>query len=172
MATDRLLQRALGSALPDNVSRKVADAWLRVQLVNERASGVSALVLPPLLVLALLVVARSGLFDGWGVPIPLVAVLSVSFAICVLNAWFLHTSAEAVRRRSLAVLQECLLETQRSAQKPALGDDQIQTVVREIESLREGAFVAPWERPVVVAGLLPLLSAGGLQLFQVLGLSQ
>lgn len=169
---DSALRRALSPMdARDEVARRVVDAWLRVRLVSARTGPVSALVLPPLVVLALLVVARSTLFDGWDFPIGLVLVLSVSFAICVLNAWLLHTSADAVRRDSVRLLRDCKLEAQGSKPTSTLTPDQIETLIGEIESLREGAFVPPWERPVVVAGLLPLVSAGGVQLFQLLGLS-
>jgi len=155
------------------------DAYMRAMLLAERSAAVSPLVFHPLVILALLVVARARLFDGWNIPLGLVFVLTASFVVCCIVAWILHRIAERVRAQTIDRLNTCLLEWEQtpssaspdaeSAFRSELSDKQIQLLIERMRDLRIGAFRPAWEQPVVAAGLLPLVSAGGMQLLQSLG---
>jgi hypothetical protein len=154
----------------DSIRRRTVSAWIKIQILAARTQAISPLVFLPLTVLVLLVVARSALFDGWGMPTGLVFVLATTFAICCLTAWLLHRTAEQARTQSLQQLRACLFERETRDPDEQPTAQQIKSLIERIETLREGAFVPIWERPVVVAGVLPLLGIGGLQLAQALGL--
>lgn len=159
------------------------NACMRAMLLAERSAAISPMVFYPLIILALLVMARARLFDGWNVPLGLIFVLVASFLVCCIVAWMLYRTAERVRDQTIESLNTCLLECHQAAGSPAaangdaapangyakLTEKQIELLIKRIRELRIGAFRPAWEQPVVAAGLLPLLSAGGLQLLQSLG---
>lgn len=155
----------------DSVRGRVLSAWVDIRLVAERTKAINPLVYFPFIVLALLVIARAGLFDDWDIPVGLIVVLVASFTICCISAGLLQRTASRVRERSIRQLQACLLEREQN-DKPGVAPTsaQIKHLIQDVESLREGAFVPLLEQPFIAAGLLPFASAGGLQLVQMLGL--
>jgi len=207
----------------ETLAARVVNACMKPSLLAERSAAITPLVFYPLSILALLIVARAGLFDGWNISVGLIFVLGASFLVCCIVAWTLHWAAERVRGESLAVLKNCLIERQGGGEAPPGSDaapdekrpdenathdeavdekarratgagnakaqhdaapeaggpsssvpntqpteSQIKSLIARIEELREGAFRPAWEQPVVVAGLLPFVSAGGVQLLYVL----
>lgn len=144
------------------------DDWIDVQLVAQRSGPVARLVIGPFIVLALLVVARSRLFDNWALT-PAIAV-GVSFyvaALIGLTLW-LKQSAESTRRRAVASMQADLRWLAGSGKPRADLVEPFKRLIAQVENEQQGAFASFFDQPLLKAMLVPLGGAGGTQLFDYL----
>ncbi len=136
--------------------------WLALDLVARRTRTVGKLIYLPFIVLALMIVSRNTYFDRWDWPLSLVVVIG----IISIHAWAstisLRQAAEKVRRKELGRLKEKLLIAIRGPDKRHA--EQIQETIKEIESLREGAFAPITQQPFFHAIFLVLGGAGSLPL--------
>lgn len=144
------------------------DDWVDVQVVARRSAPISRLVIGPFVVLALLVVARSRLFDNWALT-PAIAV-GVSFYIAVLVGltFLLKQAAENTRRRALESMQADLRWMAGSG-APLTGlVEPFKRLIAQVENEQHGAFASFFDQPLLKAILVPLGGAGGTQLFDYL----
>ncbi|MFG6413766.1 hypothetical protein ACG02S_07620 [Roseateles sp. DC23W] len=144
------------------------DDWIDVQVVARRSAPVARLVIGPFVVLALLVVARSRLFDNWALT-PAVAV-GVCFYVVVLIGLtlLLKQSAEATRKRALESMQADLRWLAGSGKPMSDLVEPFKRLIAQVENEQRGAFASFFDQPLLKAMLVPLGGAGGTQLFDYL----
>lgn len=144
------------------------DDWIDVQVVARRSAPVARLVTGPFVVLALLVVARSRLFDNWALT-PAIAV-GVSFYVVALIGLtiLLKQSAEHTRRRALESMQADLRWLAGSGKPLSDLVEPFKRLIAQVETNQHGAFASFFDQPLLKAMLVPLGGAGGTQLFDYL----
>jgi len=132
-----------------------------IHLIGERTATVSRLIQYPLLIILLLLLARSTFFDDWGLPRALAVVALVNFAIALAAGIRLNAVARRVRSDILALLrsQQLALSAHRGGQGAEPSAAEVKELIAELEGLRIGAYVPFWEQPMVRAVLFLL---GGL----------
>lgn len=152
----------------DFLVHTLLDDWIDVRVVARRSAPVARLVIGPFVVIALLVVARSRLFDNWALT-PAIAV-GVSFYVAVLIGLtlLLKQSAENTRRRALASMQADLRWLAGSGKPRADLVEPFKRLIAQVENESEGAFAPFFDQPLLKAMLVPLGGAGGTQLFDYL----
>ncbi|MFG6439434.1 hypothetical protein [Roseateles sp. LKC17W] len=148
------------------------DDWMDVQVVARLSAPIARLVIGPFIVLALLVVARSRLFDNWALT-PAIAV-GVSFYVAVLVGLtvLLKQAAETRRRQALAAMQADLRWLAGSGAPLSGLVEPFKRLITQVESEQRGAFAPFFEQPLLKAMLVPLGGAGGTQLFDYLLLAR
>ncbi|MDR7334482.1 hypothetical protein [Roseateles asaccharophilus] len=144
------------------------DDWIDVQVVARRSAPVARLVIGPFVVLALLVVARSRLFDNWALT-PAIAI-GVSFYVVALIGLtvLLKQAAEATRKRALESMQADLRWLAGSGKPLADLVEPFKRLIAQVENNQRGAFAPYFDQPLLKAMLVPLGGAGGTQLFDYL----
>lgn len=144
------------------------DDWIDVQVVARRSAPVARLVIGPFVVLALLVVARSRLFDNWSLT-PAIAV-GVSFYVAALIGltFLLKQAAENTRSRALESMQADLRWLAGSGKPLSDLVEPFKRLIAQVENEQHGAFAPFFDQPLLKALLVPLGGAGGTQLFDYL----
>lgn len=159
----------LGGDAPDAAIKEACIShWLDIKVIEMWTDIVSPIIYYPFIVLCLMILSRSPLFDNLGTPYQLMVVFGVSGLYAAACAFKLRGVAERARGMALERFTHLLVRAKGQAGAPAIAS-QIEIMTREIESLRRGAFAPLTEQPVVRALLLPISSAGGLTLFRYLG---
>jgi hypothetical protein len=175
----RLEERELPPDWPLNTNEPQAgahhcllDDWLDVQVVARRTEYVSRLVIGPFIVLALLVVARSRLFDNWSLTPAIAMGISLYLIWLIVLASLLKIAAENTRKRALASMNADLRWL--AGSKPELAGlvEPFKRLIVSVESNQTGAFAPVFEQPLLKALLVPLGGAGGAQLFDYLLLAR
>ena len=160
---------ALGGEAPDaSIKEACISHWLDIKVIEMWTDIVSPIIYYPFIVLCLMILSRSPLFDNLGTPYQLMVVFGVSGLYAAACAFKLRDVAERARNMALERFTHLLVKAKGQAGAPAVAS-QIEIMMREIQSLRRGAFAPLTEQPVVRALLLPISSAGGLTLFRYLG---
>jgi len=152
----------------DFMMHTLLDDWIDVQVVARRSAPVAKLVIGPFVVLALLVVARSRLFDNWSLT-PAIAV-GVSFYVAVLIGltFLLKQAAENTRKRALESMQADLRWMAGSGKPLSDLVEPFKRLIAQVENEQHGAFAPFFDQPLLKAILVPLGGAGGTQLFDYL----
>jgi hypothetical protein len=159
-----------GKSGPADPSHTLLDDWITVQLVARRTRVVAPLVIWPFIVLALIVVARSRLFDNWALTLPVVLAATAYLLWLIGLAALLKLGAESLRRQALTRMNADLLWLAGSG-PPAMVEP-FRRLVTAVETHTTGAFAPFFEQPLFKALLVPLGSAGGARLFDQLLLAQ
>ncbi len=144
------------------------DDWIDVQVVARRSAPVARLVIGPFVVLALLVVARSRLFDNWALTPAIAVGVSVYVAALIGLTLLLKQSAEATRRRALDSMQADLRWLAGSGKPLSDLVEPFKRLIAQVENNQQGAFAPFFDQPLLKAMLVPLGGAGGTQLFDYL----
>jgi hypothetical protein len=126
-------------------------AYHEIFFVAQRTQAVAPLIWYPLLVLTLLVVARSSFFDNWTWPASLVLICAVTAAWALGSAILLRRAAEQLRETALNDLRRFRLLGREVAAKRETFDE----LIAEIRDLKTGAFAPLTEQPFVRAVLFP-----------------
>jgi hypothetical protein len=150
------------------IERRVISRWLDIRTISTWTRIVSPLIYLPFIVLSILIIARSPLFDNWGAPPALLAVFGISALYAVACALVLRRIAERARSTAIGHLSDLLIQAKGRSDLAALST-QIEMISRDISSLHEGAFARFTEQPVIRAMLLPLGSSSGLALIHYFG---
>jgi hypothetical protein len=131
-----------------------------ILFVAQRTEAVAPLIWYPLIVLAVMFVARAPFFDNWTWPLSLILVFALNAMWAFGSAVFLHRAAEQLRETAISNLQLLRAWNYRSSVKRRTFDE----LIAEIRGLRKGAFAPLSEQPFIRAILLP---SGGLGLLAV-----
>ena len=126
-------------------------AYHEIFFVAQRTKAVAPLIWYPLLVLTLVVVARSSFFDNWTWPGSLVLVFAITAAWALGSAILLRHAAEQLRETALNDLRRFRLLGQESEAKRQTFDE----LMAEIRDLKTGAFAPLTEQPFIRAVLFP-----------------
>ena len=126
-------------------------AYHEIFFVAQRTKAVAPLIWYPLLVLTLVVVARSSFFDNWTWPGSLVLVFAITAAWALGSAILLRHAAEQLRETALNDLRRFRLLGQESEAKRQTFDE----LMAEIRNLKTGAFAPLTEQPFIRAVLFP-----------------
>ncbi|MGD2083142.1 MAG: hypothetical protein PVF91_09260 [Chromatiales bacterium] len=136
----------------------------KVQLIGDRTAAVSKLVYYPVLIILLMLLAKSTYFDDWGFPQALAVVVGLNFLIAFVSAVRLNQVAERIRDRILDQLQKQQLRLVATgngrSEQPEESPAEIGELIGQIRGLQVGAFRKPWDQPIVRATLLLLGGVG------------
>ncbi|MBI1396713.1 MAG: hypothetical protein GC151_12090 [Betaproteobacteria bacterium] len=150
---------------------KVLDAWIDTRFAARLTADVGLLIYFPFVIFAFLLAARWHVVDAWDLAPGLVVVLAAGFVLACVNAVEMQRAASRARHSALWRLNDMVIRASGGADKDYPGVQSLQTLVRMIETLREGAFVPFVEQPLVRAALIPFSSAGGLYLIDLFSLA-
>jgi succinate dehydrogenase hydrophobic anchor subunit len=137
------------------------DDWIDIQVVAQITQRVAPLIIWPFVVLALLIVARSRLFDNWALTVPIALGAGAYLIWLVVLAVALKQSSEHIRQRSLARMKEDLRWLQGSSAEWKELAQPFEGLIEAVESHRTGAFANLFDQPLFKALLVPLGTAGG-----------
>jgi hypothetical protein len=141
------------------------DGWIDVRFLAEWTGRIGGIIYYPFIVLFLIIVARSSIFDNWDMPPSLIAVLLLSVTVAAATVFILRGAAERLRRVSVHRLTN-LLVTEEGLAPESQAVKQLRTVLGEVRDMKEGAFAPITSQPLVRAALLPLSGAGGIALLE------
>ena len=152
--------------IPGTASQRhtLLDDWIDIQILARRTADIAPLIILPAVVLALIVVAHSRLFDSWAIT-PGVAI-SFSFYLLwlVLLATVLKFTADRARRDALSRMRDDLRWVQGAEGDLAKLAKPMEGLIAAVEAERRGAFADLFDQPLLKAILVPLGGAGGVQL--------
>jgi hypothetical protein len=141
----------------------ILDDWIDARLLAEHTAAIGGLIIFPFILVGLLVVGRSRLFDNWEIGGSVLVVLVIYLLWSIALAAMLNLSAERARRKALDGMKADLLWM-----KGATGYEKLaksfEGLIEDVRTLRKGAFAPFFEQPLVQAILVPLGGAGGAQL--------
>lgn len=163
------------------LDRKYTVYWLDIQFIALRTASIQKLIWYPVVPLLFLMMARSPIFDDWTHPPGLIVAVLVLLLYLLSCAFSLEHGAKNMRSKATEKLYE-ELKALRGNQvsdpkdeelitpciKPASNPktiDQLERMIKEIEGLKQGAFVPFFQQPWVEAVLALAGGAGGLTLF-------
>jgi hypothetical protein len=147
------------------------DDWIDVQVVARRTKLIAPLVIWPFVVLALLVVARSRLFDNWSLNLPIAVAAGACLFWLIVIAMLLKSAAERVRTSALQRMEADLRWLMGSQRHAALVEP-FKALIESVKRNQTGAFAGFFDQPLFKALLVPLGGAGGAQLFDYLLLAR
>jgi hypothetical protein len=150
--------------------REHLDDWIDLQFVARRTRCVSALIYYPFIVLSLVLISRSSMFDDWHMPLSTLVLSVISVAIVLTCAMALRRMAEASRQHALHAVQDRLLRA-KGQQGSAPLAAQLEILLKRIEELHEGAFAPFSQQPLLKALLLPFATYGGSALLDYMTLA-
>lgn len=165
----RIFTRGVAKWTPDVSKRSrreppLTDAELSryhdILFVAERTEVVAPLIWYPLIVLAIMFVARAPIFDNWTWPVRLILVFALNAMWAFGGAIFLRRAAEQLRHTAIRNLQLSRASSYLNDVRRRAFDE----LIAEVRGLKKGAFAPLSEQHFIRAILLP---GGGLGLLAV-----
>jgi hypothetical protein len=153
------------------LDKRYLDDWITMHFVARRTHVVARLVYYPFIVISLLVLSRSTVFDNWGTSTGLVIALSCSVLIVVACAIALRSSAEGLRRSAIWRLTNAKILLNGGDEAARHTAAQLDVMIAQIRAFDTGAFAPYSQQPLVRAVLLPLTSYGGATLVEYLSIA-
>jgi len=144
--------------------------WLDIRFIAAHTESVGKLVYYPFIILALMIFARSKIFDNWDMPISLVLIFLSTAILTLGSAFFLRRAAERVRQNTIKKISsmKMALACQPESYSPACKamEKQIDLALTQIQEIKEGAFQPLSHEPAFQAFLIPFGSFGGVALLE------
>ena len=131
-----------------------------IAFVAERTEVVAPLIWYPLVVLAMMVLARSTYFDNWTWAFSLILIFTLNALWAFGAAALLRRAAEQLRAAAISSLEVLRIKSYKEPERQAMFAE----LIGEIRGLKRGAFAPLSEQPFVRAVILP---SGGLGLIAV-----
>ena len=142
-------------------SRNGLARWIGIQLLAKRTMRVDKFLYFPFVVLLLLIVERSSLFDNWRLVPSISVVLVTSVLILITCVLFLRRSIKEARETALEEMRGALSRGAREGGEA--GDvEALRLMIAEVENERRGAFCPLSSDPVLKALLMALGGYGSL----------
>jgi hypothetical protein len=159
-------ERRSGDADTVRPGHTLLDDWIDIQVIARRTRAVAPLVVAPFLMLALMVVARSRLFDNWSLSWPIATAAALYVVWLGLLALLLKQAAEDCRTRALARMNADLRWMAGADDGRKALVEPMKRLIAAVEAERSGAFAPPFDQPFFKGLLVPLGGAGGAQLVE------
>jgi hypothetical protein len=150
----------MGSGRIPPLTREDLARYYDIEFVAERTEAVAPLIWYPLIVLALMVLARSAYFDNWSWPVSLVLIFTINALWAFGASIFLRRAAEQLRRTAVRSLEFLRVKSYNNPERRQMFEE----LIAEIRGLKRGAFAPLSEQPFVRAVILP---SGGLGVLAV-----
>lgn len=159
-------QREAARRTQTKCDNSLLDDWIDAKLLAEHTAEIGRLIVYPFILVALLVVARSRLFDNWDIGGAVLILLVLYMLWSIAMAALLNLSAERARRKALDGMADDELWLEGAGAKFSFDKlaKSFSRMTDEVKTLRKGAFAPFFEQPLVQAILVPLGGAGGVQL--------
>jgi hypothetical protein len=127
----------------------------KIELIAERTEEIGHLIYYPFLIIIIMLISRSSYFDNWGLPQGLAIVVLINILMLISAGAKVRHEAEKCRREVLERMNAKLLEV-KGCSAPSSRTDiaQIQQIISDVKSLRNGAFQPFTEQPLLRASLL------------------
>ena len=135
-------------------------AYNEIFFVAQRTEVVARLIWYPLIILTLMLVARSTFFADWTWPFSLILISGLNATWALGSAILLRRAAEQLRRAAIRNLQLSRVMSHAVAEKREMFDE----LIAEIRALKKGAFAPLTQQPFIHA---ILFNSGGLGLLAV-----
>ena len=132
-----------------------AEAYLKIHLIGDRTSDVTRLIYYPVIIILLMLLARSTYFDNWDFPQPLAIVMTLNFIIAITSVVRLNRAAQSARNDVLNTLKKEVIAGERKgkdAGKPSV--DEREKLIASLNALNIGAYRNFWDQPPVRATLM------------------
>jgi hypothetical protein len=137
---------------------------LDVRFITKLTESVGKLIYYPFIIVAIMIAARARYFDNWNFPYSLIIVYAIPLTYLISCGIGLQRSAKKSRQKALDNLREKLFKARFGQAENRSRALKINRMIREIESIQEGAFRPFLQNPVIhvilgsgSAGLLALL---------------
>jgi hypothetical protein len=165
------------SVWPDDTQRKFGgrvglshfdlEYWIDLVFISKRTKCVTTLIYFPFIIVALVIISRSGLFANYAPSLPEMLVMALGLLIVTGSAIALRQVAEASRAKAHRRLNDQIMLAKRSVGGEGRAA-QLELLSRRVEELHEGALTPFSQQPLLRAMLLPLGSFGGTALLEYL----
>ena len=166
-AATRIAARAVDRR-PGAVGRNtLLDDWIDARLLGEHTAVIGPLIFFPFILLALMIVARSHLFDNWQIGNSILVMFAGFVLWSLAMAALLNYGAEGARAKALRCMEADLLWLKGAGPDYAGLAEQFPGLIEQVRDLRQGAFAPFFQQPLVRALLVPLGGAGGIQLLEL-----
>jgi hypothetical protein len=150
---------------------ELLDYWINLQFIAQRTVCVSGLIYYPFIVLSLLLLSRSQVFDNWQMPTVALLIAGLDIGIVLLSATLLRRAAEKARKQALKAVDDWLLQASAPGAQDLPAPKQLELLRERIKALNEGAFAPFSQQPLLKAVLLPFATLGGTSLLDFLTLA-
>jgi hypothetical protein len=137
--------------------------WLDIKFIASHTQAVGKLIYYPFIILLVMIVARNRYFDNWNFPISLTIVFLLYFVHAIGCGIMLRLEAEKARSMALDRLGKELVEATGDGDKRRT--KQLEVMIEQVKSIREGAYSPFTENPILRAILIP---SGGISLLTLL----
>jgi len=149
--------------------QKAVDHWIDVEVISRITDPIQRIIFYPFVVIAILVVARSPLFDAWNMPASLLLLFSLYVAMLVAVAVMIRLTAEDLRKRASLTITQVLLHAKTHKNEETV--KQLEALLDYLRNLRRGAFRHFSQQPLVHALLTLVGSYSGIALLEYFRMS-
>jgi hypothetical protein len=146
--------------------RRFADACLAVSLAAQRSASLTTLIYLPFTVFALMVVARSPLFDNWDTPLGLAIVLCLPFVAVIGCTLWLRVATLRFHRKAIRKAERELIRLRGAEGVTDAQRWQLEKLFEKLRDEKRGSFQSIALQPMVRALLLPLGGYSGIELLE------
>jgi hypothetical protein len=155
------LAKRSGRLLPLN--EEELSKYRDVLFVAQRTEVFARLIWYPIIVVTLIFISRSSVFDNWAWPVSLVLTLAlIAIFAAIGGAMLLHRSAERLRDVAVGNLQLLRLRSYSAKEKRQM----LEEMIMQISNLKKGAFAPLTDQPFVRAVLFNSGTVGLLAVVQ------
>jgi hypothetical protein len=148
---------AAGGKIPPN---DLLREYLDIDFIARGTDFVGRLIYYPFIVISLLIISRSGVFDHWTWPVALLIIVGFNAGYAAFSVIYLRRTAERARQRSLKRLHDMLISYTAIGEGEGKEAKTIREATMLIQNEDRGAFAAISQQPLAAALLLPSGSAG------------
>src|SRR5262249_37632291 len=147
---------AKGAILPHDLLSE----YLDIDFIAQATDVVGRQIYYPFIVISLLIISRSAIFDHWTWPVALLIIVGLNAGYAAFSVIYLRRTAEGARQLALKRLHDMLMSYTAIGEAEGKEAKTIREVTTLIQNEDRGAFAAISQQPLVAALLLPSGSAG------------
>lgn len=144
--------------------------WLKIQLIGQQTNSVDRMVYFPVIIVLIMLLARSTFFDNWGFPQALSVVVTLNLIIAFASVTILNYQAKQARdgilkqlRNEVAELQQLEVAEERKKAHD-LGENSsksdLEKLIKDLQDFQLGAYQQIWNQPLVRSAILLVAGAG------------